>query len=322
MPTPAGGAINKAYGIKEKANAVPFKAMVKAYLKWAKENKRSWETDEHRAKPLLKAFKGKLMSDIDPFLAEKYKMARVKVVDKKTVNRELSLASQVYKKATEWKKYDGLNPFEGVRFKINKGRKPGALTPEQVLAMRDAIIHPVKRDMVGFAFYTGWRISEIRKLKWDDIDLERGTAWVVDPKNGETVEVELDQRAMDIISRQEKRSDIVFCHKNGKPYKTNLHAVIKNAAESAGVYLPPRKAWHILRRTWASMMLQNGCDVETLRVLGNWKDTAMPLWYAEAAGSEQRREALRRLPDLDKVKANDRNMPEMGKVVNLTGRKN
>lgn len=311
------GAINKAYGLKGNGKPVLFENMVNAYLVWSKENKDSWQTDEHRAKPLLLAFKGKLASDINPFMAEKYKMARAKQVNKKTVNKELSFARQVFDKAIEWKKWDGGNPFAGVKFRIKKGKKPGALTPEQVLAIRDNITHPVKQDMVGFAFYAGWRISEIRKLKWDDVDLDRGTAWVVDPKSGNTVEIELDPKAVEIVSRQQKRSEFVFCHKNGKPYKTNLHDVIRNAATRAGVYLPPKKAWHIFRRTWASIMLQRGCDVETLRVLGNWKDTSMPLWYAEAAGSEQRREALSRVPDLDELKTDGRNKEEIEKVVEL-----
>jgi integrase len=88
-------------------------------------------------------------------------------------------------------------------------------------------------------------------------------------------------------------------YRNGKPFKTNPQCVLKYAAARAGVSLPPRKVWHILRRTWASMMLQNGCDVETLRVLGNWKDFTMPLWYDEAAGADRRRAALNQIPDLN-----------------------
>ena len=172
--------------------------------------------------------------------------------------------------------------------------------------------------MVAFAYYAGWRISEIRKLKWEDINLEKGTAWVVDPKNLETVEIELGDEALEILRRQEKRSAYVFCHLNGKSYKTNLKDVIKNAATKAGVYLPPRKRWHILRRTWASMMLQKGCDVETLRVLGNWKDSSMPLWYAEPAGAERRREALNQIPSLGAL---GRKKPEIENVVELSSRK-
>jgi integrase len=135
-------------------------------------------TDGHNAKPLKKAFKGKLMTDINPFLVEKYKTERAKVVNKKTVNNEIALGSQVVKKAIEWKKWQGENPFAKARFKVDRGKKPGSLSPEQVEAIIAKISHPVKRDMVAFAFYQGWRISEIRKLKWEDVDLEKGMAYL------------------------------------------------------------------------------------------------------------------------------------------------
>ena len=301
----ARGAINKAYELKTSAPTPSFESMVKAFLKWAKENpdRKSWKTDEHNAKPLLRAFKGKPAADITPWTVEKYKASRVKEVSKRTVNNEIVLGSQVYKKAAEWKRYMGDNPFlEAGRFKIDRGKKPGALSPEQAEAVIAAIKHPVKRDMVGFAYYAGWRVSEIRKLRWEDLNLEAGTAWIVDPKNRETVEVELSDMALEIIKRQERRSEFVFCHLNGKPYRTNLGDVVKSAANRAGVHLPPRKRWHIFRRTWASMMLQAGCDVETLRVLGNWKDHTMPLWYAEAADRKTRRDALNRIPKVNGTK--------------------
>ena len=166
--------------------------------------------------------------------------------------------------------------------------------------------------MVAFGFNTGWRISEITGLKWSEIDFEKGRACILDPKNGQSVEIDLNDAAIEIINRQERTGEHVFCHKNGNPYKTGLHKGFKTAADRAGVYLPPRKAWHILRRTWASMFLQSGGDVETLRVLGNWKDFSMPMWYADKAGEEHRKKILNRLPELS-----DRNMAEIGKVVNL-----
>ena len=310
----ARGAINKAYGLKAKTSAILFDAMVDTYLKWVKGNMKSWETLEHRAKPLKRAFKGKLMSDINSFVVEKYKRARATEVKKTTVNKEISLGNQVFKKAIEWKKYHGENPFEGAgRFKIDKGKKPGSLAPEDVEAMMSEISHSVKRDMVAFAYYQGWRINEIRKLLWEDIDLDKGTAWIVDPKNGETVETVLSEESVSILQRQCKRSPHVFCHKNGKPYKTNLHGIIKNAAARAGIILPQGKAWHIFRRTWASMMARQGVDVETLRVMGNWKDSSMPLYYMDAAGSDFRRQAINRMPKL----GNGRKKAEIKKVVSI-----
>jgi hypothetical protein len=94
----------------------------------------------------------------------------------------------------------------------------------------------------------------------------------------------------------------VFCKINGEHFRSNLHKGFKNAAERAGVVLPERKAWHILRRTWASLMLQGGTDLETLRVLGNWKRYDMPMWYAEGANGERKRELLNQnIPELTPV---------------------
>ncbi len=317
--------INKAYDLKPKARAMTFNAVLDAYLNWSRENKKSWKADEYNAIALKAAFKGKLMSDINPFVVEKFKVERGRAVAKKTVNNELSVACRAIKKAVEWQKWTGPNPFNGIRFKIRKGKKPGCLSPEQVAAIIANIDHPAKKDMVAFAFYQGWRISEIRKLRWEDIDLENGRAWIVDPKNGFTVEVPLADEARVIVERQPRCGQYVFCKKNGDPWKSNSNAVIKTAAEKAGVSLPPRKKWHIFRRTWASMFLQAGGDVESLRVQGNWRDHSMPLWYADAADEDHRKGILNRMPKLDqqgagKVENEDvhgRNLPEIRKVANI-----
>ena len=294
-------AVRGQHGIKPKAKPILFDSMVDEYLKWSKDNKGSYATDGHRAGHLKEFFQGKLMSDLSPFSVEKYKSKRAKEVTKQTVNKEVIFGSQVFEKAVEWRKFEGANPFKGKRFKLPKPKKPGSLEPFQVEALMAEITHQVKRDMVEFAFNTGWRISEIRGLCWYDVDLEKGTATIVNPKNKNTIEVELNATALDIVGRQKNKGQHVFCKHNGDPFKTNLNGLIGAAAGRAGVELPPRKAWHVLRRTWASMMLQTGCDVETLRQLGNWKDHSMPLWYANSANSERKKELLNKLPKLFSV---------------------
>ncbi|WP_054032359.1 tyrosine-type recombinase/integrase [Desulfatitalea tepidiphila] len=294
------GAFNKAYSIHDGRRPVLFEDAADTYLEnWSKENKDK-RTDKGRIGILKEFFKGKLLSDITPFMVEKFKIAKGKEVSKNTVNKYLSLGSQIYQKAKLWGKFNGINPFlEVSRYRIARPKKPGCLTPEQVGAIMAEMKHPVKRDMIEFAYNTGWRISEITGLKWSDVDLERGTAWVIDPKNRNTVEIELSDRAMEIIRGQDRRGEHVFCMLNGNPFKTGLHGGFIEAAKRAGVDLPPRRAWHILRRTWASMFLQNGGDVETLRVLGNWRDYSMPMWYAEAAGADHKRKILNQIPRPD-----------------------
>lgn len=296
----ARGAINKAYGLKPKAAAVSFVGMVEEYLNlWSKENKHS-RTDVQRAAALKNMFAGKLMSDITPWVVEKFKAAMAKDRAKSTVNKYLSLGSQVFEKAIEWKKYSGENPFLAAgRFKVPKGKKIGCLGLEELGAIMAEINHQVKRDAVEFGFNTGWRVREILRLKWSEVDLEKGTAWIMNPKNGKPAEFELNERAGEILAAQERRGETVFCMKNGKPYKTGLHKCFKAAASRAGVALPARKAWHMLRRTWASMFLQAGGDVETLRVLGNWSHHDMPMHYADAAGADHKRKILNLLPRVE-----------------------
>jgi len=309
------GATNKAYGLKAKSRPVLFEDVVKGYLKWYKDNpdRKAWYTYEQHAKPLLRAFKGKLMSDITSWMVEKYKNARAKVRARSTVNSELTIGSEAFGWAIENGKYSDGNPFSKVpRLKI-KQKKTKALSPEQVEAIMDEIAHPIRRDMVAFAFYQGWRISEIRNLKWEDVDFDAGTAWVADPKNNEPVALVLSNMALEIISRQEQRSEFVFCKKNGKPYYHNLWDCIKNATERAGVELPPRKKWHIFRHTWASLMLQNGTDVETLREMVNWKTAQMPLRYASALNRGKKREKLNQMPKL-----NGRKTAEIGNAISIS----
>lgn len=184
---------------------------------------------------------------------------------------------------------------------------------EQVQAIIDEIDQPVKKDMVEFAFNSGWRVGEIIRLRWQDVDLENGLAWIVDPKNKESVEVPLNDAAIEVIRRQTRRSEYVFCHLNGKPFKTFLYGTMWAAFKRAGVELPKNKAWHIFRRTFASMFLQAGGDVESLRAQGNWKDFSMPMWYASPGSMDQRREIMNKFP-----KVHGRKMAEKLQVVEIS----
>jgi hypothetical protein len=77
----------------------------KVYMPWAKANKKSWKIDISRLKPILAFFGKKKMSEVSPFLIEKYKIQRraAPVISKNkskprmvaSVNRELRLLSRI-----------------------------------------------------------------------------------------------------------------------------------------------------------------------------------------------------------------------------------
>ncbi len=153
--------------------------------------------------------------------------------------------------------------------------------------------------------------------KWQDVDLEKKTAWLANPKNNRSVEIPLNDAAGEVITRQKPRGDYVFCHLNGKPFKTFLYKTIWNALKEAGITLPKNKAWHIFRRTWASMFLRSGGDVESLREQGNWSNFVMPMWYTDPASTEHRRDILNKFPKL-----NGRKMAENRDGTNISNENN
>lgn len=63
------------------------------------------------------------------------------------------------------------------------------------------------------------------------------------------------------------------------------------------------------------MFLQNGGDVESLRVQGDWRDDSVPMWYAEAENKDHRKEILSWFPKLEAKKQAE----EERKVVSLKG---
>ncbi len=301
------GELEKKYGLKGKIKSIPFHDAIDLYDKWAKDNKKSYYCEKYtygiiKRSPL---FKGKFIAEITPLLGEQYKSARIKEVSKNTVNKEIVACRQIVEQMIAWGKHTGKNPFAEVSsYKIPKGKRPGSLNPQEVQAIIDQIRSPVKRDMVAFAYYTGWRIGSIRKLKKEDYNPEHRSIWLVDPKSGRTTELALCDAAADIVERNIKnsRSVFVFCKKNGEPYKTAMNAIIGNAAQRAGVTLPTGKKWHAFRRTWTTHMFKSGADISSVRDLGNWSDNTMPLWYNDGMRFEEQRELLNRIPKIDSLK--------------------
>ena len=301
------GELEKKYGLKNKTKSILFHKAIDLYGEWAKNNKKSHDVEKYKYGVIKRSplFKGKSIAEISAVLVDQYRTSRLEEASKNTVNKEIMICRQVIDKMIEWSKYTGKNPFREVKnYKIPKGKRPGSLKAHEVQEIIDQIKHPVKRDMVAFAFYTVWRIGSIRKLIKDDYNKENQSIWQVDPKNGQTVELPLSDSAAEIVERNIKKSksEFIFCKINGKPFLTTMNDIIKNAAKRANVTLPTGKKWHAFRRTWTTHMFISGADIGSVRDLGNWSDDTMPLWYNDGMRFEEQRELLNKLPSLDPLK--------------------
>lgn len=128
-------------------------------------------------------------------------------------------------------------------------------------------------SLLALMLLTGLRPGEALGLRWDDIDLERGTltvrrnvtwagsTWHIGrPKTraGERT-VALPALAVRLLSRLERRSLYVFWQSR-PPTSKQVSNVMRELCQRAGV---PRRPAHYLRHAHASLLVHLGADVKT-----------------------------------------------------------
>lgn len=125
------------------------------------------------------------------------------------------------------------------------------------------------RDMAQFALATGLRESNVRPLRWNQVDMARGVAWVLpaEAKNARALSVPLNADAIEVLMRQPKGA-YVFTYErwDGKRFPVrncSSHAWYK-AVERAGLQ---GFRWHDLRHTWATWHVMNGTPLPVLQQL-------------------------------------------------------
>lgn len=111
-------------------------------------------------------------------------------------NRTLSVLQQAFDQAERWQwRPRGSNPATFVEHYPESRRgaaKEVLLTPEQMSRLLAAIDKeqagggsPYACDAIRVAFWTGWRIGEVLRLEWANLDISRGRAKLLRTKTAE-----------------------------------------------------------------------------------------------------------------------------------------
>lgn len=138
------------------------------------------------------------------------------------------------------------------------------------------------KDMAAFTLATGLRQSNVTRLKWDDVDLERQHA-LIHPDQSKTkkaIPVPLNSDAMALIKKQQGLNPVYVFTYFGKPVtRCNNHAWQK-ALVRAGI---KDFRWHV----------QNGTSLQELQQLGGWSEYEMVLRYAHLSSDHLKTAAER-----------------------------
>ncbi|MCH8112885.1 MAG: site-specific integrase [Proteobacteria bacterium] len=317
--------------LRREAKAHTLESFIdEAYAPWARENLRTATGTIGRLKSSFPDLQSKKLTEITPWLVEKWRMARLKSGTKaSTVNRDLADLKSSLAKAVAWGLLES-HPLAGLkRSKVDRSPSVRFLSADEEGRLRSALDaredrlrrerdsantwrrerdYPLLPSLARLAFAdhlkpmvllslnTGLRRGELFGLTWHDIDLEQAILTIPGgrAKSGRTRDIPLNSEAIEVFhgwhGRDVDPAGIVFPAKGGGPFN-NVRRAWLGVLRKAKI---ARFRWHDIRHTFASKLVMAGVDLNTVRELLGHADYQMTLRYAHLA-PEHKAAAVARL---------------------------
>jgi site-specific recombinase XerD len=183
------------------------------------------------------------------------------------------------------------NPCRAVALPKKRKKLPAVLTLEEarrLLAVADQDANPVKgfrnRAVIATLLFCGVRRSELLDLKLTDVDLQARWLKVQEGKGMKGRSIPLLEEPADAIGdwlefRPQVDHDRLFVGIAKHPLGIKgLYGLFKRAAERAGV-LHEGVTLHSLRHTFASLLLQQGCNLMSIKEMMGHADLSTTAQY-------------------------------------------
>jgi integrase len=218
--------------------------------------------------------------------AKKRGLARVRG-GKGTANRVVGLLGAIFGYAVR-RRMRSDNPVRGVEM-FADGRRDRRLSDDEYrmlgVALEEAAgegFWPAAIAASRFLAFTGWRSGEALALRWDELDLPRRTATLVDTKTGRSVRP-LSHAACDVLRGLTVSGDLVFAatRGDGDVVMSGFKKMFKEIAALGK--LPPDITPHTLRHSFASLAGDLGYSEPTIAALIGHKGQTMTSRYVHAA---------------------------------------
>jgi len=272
-------------------------------------------TDKNRYKHYIEVnFGPKEPKEITPLEVDRLRINLLKKKSPQTVKHILNLLTWIINYGVKRNLCEPL-PFHIKKPEVNN-QTTEDLTTEQMRALLKAIDEDENiqaANLMKLALFTGMRRGELLKLRWDDIDFERGFIRIRDPKGKTDQSIPLNGPARNVLESHVRTDSVfVFPGQEGKQRKS-INKQVNRIKERAGLPKDFRPL-HGLRHAYASILASSGqVDLYTLQKLLTHKSPVMTQRYAHL-----RDEALRRASDLAGQLLSD-NGSQKAKVVKLEG---
>lgn len=188
------------------------------------------------------------------------------------------------------------DPFVGVKNYQDEDAEREYLTIEE---LRTLTQYPCEYEGVRRAFIfsclTGVRISDVRKLRWGDVQ-QQGAFTRITFRQKKTKGIEyLDINAQAVQMMGARKADAEYVFTGIPKNQTSVNEIIKRWVLSAGI----RKniTYHCSRHTFAVMMLDIGADLYTVSKLLGHRDIHTTQIYARVL-DKNKQKAVQNIPNI------------------------
>ncbi len=163
---------------------------------------------------------------------------------------------------------------------------PVILNREEINKMIEAISNIKHRLVLMFLYYSGLRLDEVRNLKWQDIDFNREITHIKTTKGEKERIVFLHPKLKEMLRIYGiNNQGLVFkSQRGGKLSKRTIQKIVKSAAKKSGI---KKKATpHTLRHSFATHLLEAGCDIRHIQKLLGHKNIQTTQIYTHIANKD------------------------------------
>ena len=270
----------------------------------------------------------------DAQVAGKWDEEKKKRIEKErsnvSVNRELEVLRHMLNKAVEWGMLDE-NPFnrfkESVFFEEMNDRVR-FLDKDEINKLLD-VSPPYLANIIRAAIFTGLRKGDLLKMKWEDVDLERGLlSYRENKKKGKQGTKYLNKDMLDLLmgiptgkskyifngplpKKKDDKEYVALPDPDGKPLK-DVKRSFSTALRKAGI---ADFHFHDLRHTSASHLLMRGASLKTVQEHLGHTTLAMTQRYSHLSRDFQREEIQRLNGLCDVVAKNEVQKEDSKKLV-------
>ncbi len=165
----------------------------------------------------------------------------------------------------------------------SKQKLPIVLNRKEIQKLFEVTTNIKHKVVLALLYYAGLRLSEVRNLKWQNIDFERGLIHIKQAKGEKERIVFLHDRLRELLTGYgiRKSGTILYSERGGRYNERTIQQIVKNASKKAGI--KKRVTPHILRHSFATHLLEAGADIRYIQQLLGHKSLRTTQIYTHVA---------------------------------------